>query len=113
MFDVVIVGAGPAGLNADLILGRCRRKVLLCDTGKPRNAASWHVNGFLSRDGIDPGELRQIGRNQLKPYDTVTVKDIEVVGAERDRKHFAIWLAGGCAGRVRLAVVVVGQRATI
>src|SRR4051812_36307912 len=95
MFDVVIVGAGPAGLNAALTLGRYRRKVLLCDTGKPRNAASWHLNGFLSRDGIDPSELRRIGREQLKPYDSVTANDIEVVDAKREGNHFTIWLAGG------------------
>jgi len=70
--------------------------VLLCDTGKPRNAASWHVNGFLSRDGIDPAELRKIGRDQLKRYDTVGVNEVEVVGAERDGNHFDLargWLA--------------------
>jgi thioredoxin reductase len=108
MFDVVIVGAGPAGLNAALILGRCQRKVLLCDTGKPRNAASWHLNGFLSRDGIDPGELRRIGREQLKPYNSVKANNIEVVGAEREGKHFAIWLADGSRVQSRKLLLTTG-----
>jgi len=43
LFDVIIVGAGPAGLSAVLILGRCRRHVLVCDTGQHRNAASRRV----------------------------------------------------------------------
>ena len=54
IYDVVIVGAGPAGLSAALILGRCRRSVLVCDTGNPRNAASHAMHGYLTRDGIDP-----------------------------------------------------------
>ena len=40
MFDVVIVGAGPAGLSAAMVLGRARRRVLVCDVGHPRNAPS-------------------------------------------------------------------------
>ena len=48
MYDAVIIGGGPAGLNAAQLLGRARRNVLLCDTGKPRNAASHAMHGFLS-----------------------------------------------------------------
>src|SRR4051794_6894408 len=108
MFDVIIVDAGPADLNAALTLSRCRRKVLLCDMGKPPNAASWHLNGFLSRDGIDPGELRRIGRDQLKPYNSVKANDIEVVGAEREGNYFAIRLADGSRVQSRKLLLTTG-----
>ena len=78
MHDVLIVGGGPAGLNAALVLGRSCRRVVLCDAGNPRNANSRGVNGFLSRDGIDPHELRRIGREQLAAYDGVEVHDATV-----------------------------------
>ena len=68
VFDAVVIGAGPAGLNAALVLGRARRRVLVIDGGEPRNAASHAMHGFLSRDGLDPAELRRIGRMQLEPY---------------------------------------------
>lgn len=83
MLDVIIVGAGPAGLNAALVLGRCRRQTLVLDSGRPRNSTASAMWGFLSRDGVDPHELLRIGREQLRPYDTVELQAAEVVNAER------------------------------
>ena len=93
--DVVIVGAGPAGLSAALILGRCRRRVLVCDTDRPRNAAARALHGFLSRDGIPPAELRRIGREQLARYDTVQLREVEVAGGSRTVNGFEVTLGTG------------------
>lgn len=67
-YDVVIVGGGPAGLAAALVLGRARKRVLLCDAGTPRNERAEGVYGFVTRDGTPPQELRRIGREQLEKY---------------------------------------------
>jgi len=89
-YDVVIVGAGPAGLSAALILGRCRRRVLVCDTGAPRNAASQALHGFLTRDGIPPLEFLRIARDQLQPYKTVELRELEVREARRTDTGFIV-----------------------
>jgi flavin-dependent dehydrogenase len=81
MLDVVIVGGGPAGLNAALLLGRARRRVLVCDTGAPRNAPVAHLHGFLSRDGLPPSELGRIGREQLGAYPSVELRQVQVAAA--------------------------------
>ena len=91
-FDVVIVGAGPAGLSAALILGRCRRRVLVCDAGHPRNAASHALHGYLTRDGVEPSELLRIGREQLHRYATVDLRKDEVTAACRVESSFEITL---------------------
>lgn len=83
MLDVVIVGGGPAGLSAALMLGRCRRQVIICDSGQPRNAASRALHGFLTRDGIHPTELLCLGRAELEPYG-VKFRQARVVSASRE-----------------------------
>lgn len=81
-WDVVIVGAGPAGLSAALVLGRACRKVLLCDRGTPRNQASKRMQGFLTRDGIEPQRFRELSHRELARYPQVKFRAARVTGAE-------------------------------
>jgi thioredoxin reductase len=82
-YDVIVVGAGSAGLSAALTLGRCRRRVLLADGGAPRNEPSPAVHGFLTRDGLRPARLLALGREQLAPYPTVEVRELKITMLHR------------------------------
>ncbi len=73
-YEVAIVGGGPAGSAAALVLGRMRRRVLVLDADDPAHAVSDGVYGFFGHDGIPPAELRRIAREQLRPYGSVTVR---------------------------------------
>jgi thioredoxin reductase len=109
LYDVIIVGAGPAGLNAALILGRCRRLVLVCDNGRPRNAASHALHGYLTRDGIHPREFLALGRHELQRYDTVSLRDIAATDAECEPGgRFKVTLADGVVVRSRKLLVATG-----
>jgi thioredoxin reductase len=110
-WDCIVVGAGPAGLNAALVLGRARRRVLVLDSGAPRNYATHEMHGVLGHDGLDPAELRARGRAELARYGvqvvTREVQDAEVLdgvvrvtcgrGAESTR---AVLLATGMLDEV-------------
>src|SRR5215216_6650521 len=76
MWDCIVVGAGPAGLNAALVLGRARRRVLVLDSAQPRNYATHEMHGVLGHDGLDPADLRARGRSEIARYGP------EVVAAE-------------------------------
>lgn len=79
--EVIVVGAGPAGLSAALVLGRACREVLVIDHGRPRNAVSHAVHGFLTREGLTPADLRRLGRQQLATFPKVRIVDGHVVDA--------------------------------
>jgi thioredoxin reductase len=108
MYDVVIVGGGPAGLSAALVLGRCRRRVLVLDTDRPRNSVSWRVSGYLGHDGIKPADFRRVGREQLEPYDSVEVRPVAAEVVDRLNDGFEVGLAGGERVRTRKLVIATG-----
>src|SRR4026209_1029388 len=93
-YDVIIVGAGPAGLSAALILGSVRRRVLVIDSRKPRNAPSASSHSFFTQDGTPPLEILRIGREQLRPY-RVEVLDAEATDAFQEGDGFTVVLGDG------------------
>lgn len=66
--DVIIIGGGPAGLNAAVVLGRCRRKVLLFDTAQYRNRYSHGMHNYLTRDDIPPMDFIKLCHEEIKKY---------------------------------------------
>jgi thioredoxin reductase len=108
IWDTIIIGGGPAGLSAALTLGRCWRRVLVCDAGQPRNRASGHLHAFLTRDGIAPHEFLRLGREQLATYETVHLRQCEVVQARRAGEDLEIVLADGACERGRTLLLATG-----
>jgi len=106
-YDVIIAGGGPAGLSAALLLGRSRRRVLVCDSGQYRNDASPALHGFLSRDGIAPAELRRLGREQLEQYG-VELRRALVTAARRRDSGFEVSLDDGTRLGCRKLLIATG-----
>jgi thioredoxin reductase len=107
-YDCVIVGAGPAGLSAALMLGRCRRKVLVCDIGNPRNVRSRGLHNYLTRDGIQPAEFLGLARHEVARYPTVEFRAVEVLDATRSPDGFRILCADGRQIATRKLLLATG-----
>lgn len=111
-YDCLIVGGGPAGLSGALMLGRCRRSVLLCDAGRPRNAQSAGLHGYLTRDGIRPTEFLQLANKEVRQYPTVEFHQGEIVDVKRTPAGYTATDAGGrqfSARKLLLATGVVDE----
>jgi thioredoxin reductase len=110
VFDVIVIGGGPAGLSAALTLGRALRTTLLIDSGDYRNAPAAEMHNFLSRDGTPPSELRGIAHAELGRYSTVQIRNAAVEDARPldDGDGFEVVLGGGDPVRARRLLFATG-----
>jgi thioredoxin reductase len=90
IIDCAIIGGGPAGLNAALVLGRARRTVLVFDENQPRNAVTQESHGFLTRDGVKPNEFRAIAHQEISKYPSVEIQHVRVTGIRHADDSFEI-----------------------
>lgn len=109
-YDVVVIGGGAAGLSAALVLSRARRKVLVVDSGTPRNAPAAHLHGFLSRDGLAPGELLALGRDEVTGYGGEILDGTVTELVPAGRSGFWVLLSNGQRVSARRLLVATGLR---
>ncbi len=108
--DVAIIGGGPAGLSAALMLGRARKQTIVLDEGRPRNAVTHEAHGFLTRDGISPSELRRLAKEQLGVYPSVTQLEDTVVSIAGEDGSFLLETAAGMKITSRKLLFAVGMK---
>lgn len=108
--DVIIVGGGAAGLNAALVLGRARRRVLVIDEERPRNRVTHESHGFLSRDGISPSDFRRISREQILNYPSVSFESDIVSAVSGSNGDFRVVTESGNVFRSRKVLFATGMK---
>ena len=82
--DIAVIGGGPAGLQAALVLARARKRVVVFDDPAPaRNAASHGLHGFLGLDGLPPAEVRRVAWEQIEAYGGAELRPARVERVRR------------------------------
>ncbi len=112
MRDVIVIGGGPAGLQATLTLGRMHRTVLLLDSGTYRNARVEHMQNFITHDGRDPAELRQLARKDIAAYDTAEIREATVDAVRKADDGFEV-VVGDEVLAARKIILATGVRDTL
>lgn len=106
--DCAVIGGGPAGLNAALVLGRSRRKTILFDDNKPRNAVTSESHGFITRDGIHPQELKRMAQEELNKYPDVRIEKQRVHRINKENSLFQVETKNGEVYRAKKIILATG-----
>lgn len=113
-YDLIIIGGGPAGLQAALSAGRVRRTTLLLDSGDYRNAPAGHMHNVLGHDGVPPADLRRAAHEELSRYPSVEVRSVMATQIDEDGRDdvpvFDVVLHGGEGVTGRAVVLATGVR---
>ncbi|SER25363.1 Thioredoxin reductase [Gracilibacillus ureilyticus] len=86
ILDCAIIGGGPAGLNASLVLGRARRNVILFDNNQARNSVTQESHGFITRDGVTPTEFRKLAQQDIHKYPSAEIVQSTVDKIEKEKE---------------------------
>jgi thioredoxin reductase len=87
-FDAAIIGGGPAGLSAALMLVRVRRKIVIFDSKKYHNAPSKEMHAVLGSDGRNNEDFCEEARKQISAYGTAQFVFEEVTAARGGAQPF-------------------------
>jgi thioredoxin reductase len=113
IWDVIIVGGGPAGLNAAVVLGRCRRSVLLYDSGTYRNRWSHGMHNYLTQDAILPGEFISICHNEIEKYGVRRITKSVVKARQNKEKLFEVEDENGNIHQSKKLLIATGLKDNI
>ena len=110
MLDCVIIGGGPSGLNASLVLARARKNIILFDEDKPRNAVTHESHGFITRDGIKPSEFKRLAKLDLLKYPNLTMQNQRVAEVKKEKQGFSIYTESGEVYESRKIILATGLK---
>ncbi len=111
--DCAIIGGGPAGLNAALVLGRAKRNVLVFDDNQPRNAVTQETHGFLTRDGVTPDEFRHLAHQEISMYPSVEFRQTQITDVSNHESLFELVADNSAVFHARTIILATGLKETL
>ncbi|MCY7734037.1 NAD(P)/FAD-dependent oxidoreductase [Bacillus safensis] len=108
LLDCAIIGGGPAGLNAALVVGRGRKQVIVFDDELPRNRVTQESHGFITNDGMTPFEIRQAGEADLQKYPNIQIKRSRINDIQKREEFFTLLTHEGDTFEAKKIILATG-----
>lgn len=112
MYDTLVIGGGPAGLQAGLTLGRMHRTALVMDSGSYRNATAERAHNMLTHDGRPPADLRRLARDDLAAYTGIEYRQGTVESVTEAGDAFTAVVDAGTV-EARTLILATGLKDTL
>ncbi|WP_342491481.1 NAD(P)/FAD-dependent oxidoreductase [Bacillus sp. FSL R5-0422] len=110
LLDCAIIGGGPAGLSAALVVGRGRKQVIVFDDELPRNRVTQESHGFITNDGMTPFEIRQAGEADLQNYPHIQIKRSRIVEIQKNKDNFTLLTQEGERFEAKKIILATGLK---
>ncbi|AVM22940.1 NAD(P)/FAD-dependent oxidoreductase [Bacillus pumilus] len=108
LLDCAIIGGGPAGLSAALVVGRGRKQVIVFDDEMPRNQVTQESHGFITNDGMAPFEIRKAGEADLQKYPNIQMKRSRIVEIQKNEGNFTLLTQEGERYEAKKIILATG-----
>ncbi|MGK4580722.1 NAD(P)/FAD-dependent oxidoreductase [Kitasatospora sp. HPMI-4] len=112
LYDAVVVGGGPAGLNGALYLGRSLRRAIVIDSGEARNMAAGVMHNVVTNDGVEIADFRARARKEISAYG-VEFLDDEVTSVAPDGDRIVVETRSGARLHGRTVLYTAGMRSIL
>ena len=108
VYDVVIIGAGPAGIQAAIHAARKKSRVLLLGRIERSSLYSAHVENYACVQGVKSGqELLEAGIDQVRRFGAELMED-DVLKIHQQDTFFVLNLEGGVTITSRTVIFATG-----
>lgn len=85
MYDVIIIGSGPAGISAGIYLKRAKKNILIISNGKSALDKANKIENYYGIESISGKELYEIGIKQAKNLDIqIEVDEVTNISFEKN-----------------------------
>ncbi|MFP7456521.1 NAD(P)/FAD-dependent oxidoreductase [Bacillus safensis] len=108
LLDCAIIGGGPAGLSAALVVGRGRKQVIVFDDELPRNRVTQESHGFITNDGMTPFEIRRAGEADLQKYPNIKIKRSRINDIQKREEFFTLLTHEGDTFEAKKIILATG-----
>jgi thioredoxin reductase len=107
--DTVVLGGGPAGATAALVLARARHSVLVADDHSYRNATVNTFHGFPTRDHTSPADYRTEAHRELRGYGVELIPSV-AIDAKTSDNGVVVTFADSSVIDAKCVVIATGVR---